>query len=554
MIMHRILPFLLLQIISTSVFAQQSATEFKVYEEEREIQLPDSTQQQLSQNKGAEHEILLKWLGNQGYLNAVIQKLDEDHAEIERNCPFQLENISVSFQDTIHSDLVIHLNKRYTKDLLKQEIETLLQEVGFEGYPFAKAEISSLSPDDEKCTLQVDLTINKGEKASISEIYFSGNEINSQDYLTKISRFESGEIITPGYLRFLRKNLNSSELFNSVSEGHILLKNGDPVIVFEVQERSMNVFNGLLGYVPDATGKGQIVGDVTLSLWNVFTQGSGFNFEYQRLRPETSELNLGVSQDWIGNLPVGLSAGFQIYQNDTTYQSREIELNGYYRISGNFKLMGGISYEATVSGVDNLNVIEPDGRKRTANLGFQFSNYDNYEVPTSGNRLAVTYGIANKNLEEDSTGSFIQNSLRIDAAQFISIGKASVIALSAEAFLLESDKVTTNDLIRFGGANSFRGYAEQQFRAGRLIWGDIEYRFMLDRSSFLFAFGAAGGFHRPKLLTEPDNNFRNTDYLYSTGFGLSYLTQIGRLKFTYAISPEESIGNGKVHFGITTQF
>lgn len=552
--MHRILPFLLLQIISTSVFAQQSATEFKVYEEEREIQLPDSTQQQLSQNKGAEHEILLKWLGNQGYLNAVIQKLDEDHAEIERNCPFQLENISVSFQDTIHSDLVIHLNKRYTKDLLKQEIETLLQEVGFEGYPFAKAEISSLSPDDEKCTLQVDLTINKGEKASISEIYFSGNEINSQDYLTKISRFESGEIITPGYLRFLRKNLNSSELFNSVSEGHILLKNGEPVIIFEVQERSMNVFNGLLGYVPDATGKGQIVGDVTLSLWNVFTQGSGFNFEYQRLRPETSELNLGVSQDWIGNLPVGLSAGFQIYQNDTTYQSREIELNGYYRISGNFKLMGGISYEATVSGVDNLNVIEPDGRKRTANLGFQFSNYDNYEVPTSGNRLAVTYGIANKNLEEDSTGSFIQNSLRIDAAQFISIGKASVIALSAEAFLLESDKVTTNDLIRFGGANSFRGYAEQQFRAGRLIWGDIEYRFMLDRSSYLFAFGAAGGFHRPKLLTEPDNNFRNTDYLYSTGFGLSYLTQIGRLKFTYAISPEESIGNGKVHFGITTQF
>ncbi len=129
----------------------------------------------------------------------------------------------------------------------------------------------------------------------------------------------------------------------------------------------------------------------------------------------------------------------------------------------------------------------------------------------------------------------------------------SVIATSLNGFLLESEKVTTNDLIRFGGANSFRGYAEEQFRAGTMFWGDLEYRFLLNRSSFLFAFGAAGGYHRPKLLTETTSDFRTTDYLYSTGFGLSYQTQIGRLKFTYAISPEESIANGKVHFGIRTE-
>jgi outer membrane protein assembly factor BamA len=118
--------------------------------------------------------------------------------------------------------------------------------------------------------------------------------------------------------------------------------------------------------------------------------------------------------------------------------------------------------------------------------------------------------------------------------------------------LLEAYRVTFNDLIRFGGANSFRGYAEEQFQAGRLLWGDIEYRFLLDRNSYLFVFGAAGRFHRPKLLTETSNQFQTTDNLYSTGFGMSYQTRIGRLKFTYAISPEESIGNGKVHFGIRT--
>jgi outer membrane protein assembly factor BamA len=552
--MHRSLILFLLLLLSVSVFAQQTATEFRVFEEENEIQLPDSIRNQLANNQVGVHEILLIWLGNQGYLNAAIHKSDHNQVIIDRNCAFQLQQLSVDFMDTTQSDFILQINERYTRQALQSHIETLLQDLGAQGYPFAKAEITTLTPDSEECTLQVNVTIDKGEKAAISGIYFSGNEINSQDYLTKIARFEPGEIITPGYLRFLRNNLNSSELFNFVSEGHILLENGNPVVVFEVQERSMNLFDGLLGYVPDASGKGQIVGDVSLSLWNVFTQGSGLNFEYQRLRPETSELNLGVSQDWIGNLPVGLSAGLQIYQNDTTYQSRDVEVNGYYRISGSFKLIGGINYEATVSGNDNLNIIEPDGRKRTANLGFQYSNLDNYEVPTLGNRLSVIYGIANKNLEQDSVGSFIQNSLRIEAAQYIPMGNSSVIAFSAQAFLLEADKVTTNDLIRFGGANSFRGYAEQQFRAGRLLWGDVEYRFMLDRRSYLFTFGAVGGYYRPKLLTELNDSFRNTDYLYSTGFGLSYQTQIGRLKFTYAISPEESLSNGKVHFGITTQF
>lgn len=552
--MHRILLCLLICLLPASSFAQQTADEFRVYEEGSEISLPDSVQQKLTKNQEAVDEILLKWLADQGYLSATVSSIGEQYAEIKRNCAYQLNQIMVSYADSLQADSLIDVNVKYTRDLLKDKIEALLEDLGNQGYPFAKAEITALSPNEENCTLQGNLTIDKGEKASISGIYFSGNKTNSKDYLTKISRFEAGRTITPGYLRFLRNNLNSSELFHFVSNGQILLESGKPVVVFEVQERAMNVFDGLLGYVPDATGKGQIVGDITLSLWNVFTQGSGFNFEYQRLRAETSELNLEVSQDWIGNIPLGLSAGFQIYQNDTTYQSRDIELNGHYRISGNLKLIGGINYEATVSGDDRLNIVEPDGRKRTANLGFQYSSFDNYEVPTSGNRIAVTYGIANKNLEKDSTGSFIQNSLRVNAAQFIPIGNASVVALSAQTFLLEADKVTTNDLIRFGGANSFRGYAEQQFRAGKLMWGDLEYRYMLDRSSYLFTFGAVGGFHRPKLLTESDSRFKNTDYLYSTGFGLSYQTRIGRLKFTYAISPEESLGNGKVHFGITTQF
>lgn len=528
-------------------------TDFHIYDNGTEISFPDSVQIQLMEESSVAHEIVLKWLTADGYLNASIDSIYQRKIYLDRNCAFELKMLLWNYGGKKDTVLTENSKGRYTQQTLRGEIESRLFELSKEGYPFASAEIIRFNPDYENCTVSVEINMDPGNKTKASEIYFSGIEINSQDYLRKISRFWSGEIITPGYLQFLRSNLNASELFNFVGEGQILMREGEPVIVFEVQERSLNKFDGLIGYVPDAVGNGQIVGDVELSLWNVLSQGNGFNFYYQRLRPETSELEVDVSQDWIGEVPIGLLAGFQFYQNDTTYQSREFDLEGSYRVSRGFKLTGGIEFQSSVSGSNIPAVVEPDGNKRTARLGFEYTNLDRFDVPTSGNRLSVSYGIANKNLQEDSTGAFVQNVLEMEARQYIPLFERSVLALSMQGFLLEADRVTFNDLIRFGGANSFRGYSEEQFRAAQLLWGDVEYQFLLDRQSYLFVFGAIGRYHRPQLLTETNNKFQITNNLYSTGFGLSYQTRIGRLKFTYAISPEESIANGKVHFGIRTE-
>ncbi|MEX2604786.1 MAG: BamA/TamA family outer membrane protein [Gracilimonas sp.] len=550
---HKLFLFLLFIGFPFLAQAQSNNHDFHIFELGKEIELPDSIQSKIASDFNSAEETLLQWFAKDGFLNAEINTPSPQKAEITRGCQFSLNQINITYSGAIDSSFTQNTGIKYTQKILEDRISALVFDLVEKGYPFAKSEIIQFKPDNGNCSVTVDLGIETGERARTSNIYFSGARSNSQGYLQKISRFRAGQNITPNYIRYLRTNLNSSELFNSVGKGQVFLREGEPVIVFDVEERSLNQFDGLLGYVPDAAGNGQIVGDVQLSLWNVVTQGNGFNFQYQRLRPEVSELDLGVSQDWIGNIPVGISAGFQLYQNDTTYQSRDFELGGYYRITGGFKLTGGVGFQATTSGANVPVIVEPDGRKRTARLGFDYINLDNLDVPTKGSRLNVSLGIANKDLEEDSAGSFIQNTLHFQANNYIPIFQQSVIATSLNGFLLESDKVTINDLIRFGGANSLRGYAEDQFRAGTMLWGDIEYRFLLNRSSFLFAFGAAGGYHRPKLLTETTSNFQTTDYLFSTGFGLSYQTRIGRLKFTYAISPEESIGNGKVHFGIRTE-
>lgn len=545
--------FSLLIFLPLLACGQNSSTDFRVFEGGKQIQLPDSVEKQLMQKQNPVKQTLIRWLTAEGFLNATVDRVRENEAFVTRNCQFELNEIRVTYTGEIDSLVTIQADIPFSDQALRTEVTARIYELEGQGFPFAEATIISLNPDSANCTVDVEIEVETGVRIEQSEIYFSGAETNSQDYLKKISRYTSSGVVTPDYLRYLRSNLNSSGLFNAIEPGQIYLRNGEPVIIFRVEERSLNQFDGLLGYVPDAAGNGQIVGDVELSLWNVLTEGNGFDFRYQRLRPETSQLNLGASQDWIGNIPVGISVGFQLYQNDTTYQSRDFELDGYYLVGAGFKLIGGVGFQSTTSGNNLPMVIEPDGQKRTARLGFEYTNLDRYDVPTSGSSVRLVLGIANKDLSEDSSSAFTQNILELTARNYIPIFEKSVIATSLHGFLLESDKVTTNDLTRFGGANSFRGYAEQQFRAGTMLWGDVEYRFLINRQSYLFGFGAVGGYQRPRLLTETNNDFRLTKYLFSTGFGLSYQTQIGRLKFTYAISPEESIGNGKVHFGIRTE-
>ncbi len=544
----------LLILLPLLIFAQDQPADFRVFEDGEKISVPDSLVARFSEQPAQIEPSLLRWFSSNGFFDAEVISTTDSLIRVSRGCQYELSNINIIYTGKIDSSVTIQPNKSFSDQAVEAEIAELIYQLEEEGYPFAKANIMSLTPDSGLCEVNVEIELRTGKRMDMAEIYFSGANTNSQDYLRKISRYNSSRAITPGYLRYLRSNLNSSGLFNSVEPAQIYFRQGKPVIIFEIRERSLNQFDGLLGYVPDAAGEGQIVGDMTLSLWNVLTQGNGFDFRYQRLRPETSQLNLGASQDWIGNIPVGVSAGFQLYQNDTTYQSRDFDLGGYYLLNTGLKLMGGIGFQSTTSGSNLPRVIEPDGQKRTARLGFEYTNLDRYDVPTSGSSIRLMFGIVNKDLADDSSTAFTQNILEFTARNYIPIFEQSVIATSLHGFLLESDKVTINDLTRFGGANSFRGYAEQQFRAGTMLWGDVEYRFLLNRQSYLFAFGAAGGFERPKLLTETNNDFQITNkHLFSTGFGLSYQTQIGRLKFTYAISPEESIGNGKVHFGIRTE-
>ncbi len=539
-------PLLIFICFSGKAFAQERSIQvLENGEVSRTIVLPDKNQKSTIQQLSA-------FYTDKGYFDVQISSTDEEPIQVKtglryriRSLAFELEVDSVFVENEIAGEL-------YSSELIEKRINEEYLKTVEEGYLNAKVSIEDINLDSLSKTVSITALKIRGEQIRVSKIIFKGNRINSQRYLSRLAQTEDSVVASKENLNQIRRNLSTSELVEQVSDPVIYLENDNYVILFEVKEQNLNQLDGLIGFVPDETGKGQIVGDLDISLWNVLREGNAFELQYQRLKPETSRLNLGISQDWIANIPLSIGMDFSFYQNDTTYQTRNIGLTGSYLLNSDLSIKSRIYSQNSSSGSESDFSKEPDGSKQGGDLGFNYSKLDRREVPTSGVSLDVIYGVANKDIQEDSALAFRQQRLETKIKGYIPLFEKSVLATSINGFYVIGDQFTESDLIRFGGANSLRGYSEEQFTASELLWGDIEYRFLTDQYSYLFLFTAAGMYKRPQLYSETDDSFTQKDFLYSGGFGLSFRTAIGRLKFTYALSSTETFGNGKVHFGIRT--
>ena len=85
-----------------------------------------------------------------------------------------------------------------------------------------------------------------------------------------------------------------------------------------------------------------------------------------------------------------------------------------------------------------------------------------------------------------------------------------------------------------------------------MAWSNIEYRYLISRRSYLFAFFDSGYYlvngDESKKIVET-SAFKN-----GYGFGMSFETGIGLLSVSYALASGEGFSDGKIHFGIINQF
>ncbi len=479
-------------------------------------------------------------------------------------CRYRLSEINFKMQDNSLEPMQDFTsfygeNDPFDQKALKNEFRRMVRHLEQRGYPLARLEILTFHPVRQTCQVSLDIGIWTGEEFRVDGVLTGGLRQFNADYVETATGIREGEIITPDLFKRGRRNLENTGFFSEISRGDIVIRNEETYVHYDVIERRANHFDLMFGYVPRQVEGYNIVGRGEMLIRNVGWAGSAMHLVFERLDDMVTRLESGLDRQWIMGLPVGAGIDFRFLQQDTSYQVRELQVKGSYHRTPERMYSVHLNQQNT-SANDHpaLAVSVLDGVRRAAGFGFRFDNTDSRISPQRGMvfDLYVESGfrrITDSRVEElKSSGTIHQQRVRSTFKKFYSPFSRQILAFQLNGAIVESPEYTETDVMPLGGARSVRGYREEQFRVARTAWADLEYRYLLDPVSHAFVFGVLGGYERPAMLGREEQS--TSAWIYSGGFGFRYQTPIGMMQFTYAVSAEDPLHNGKVHFSLTAGF
>jgi len=196
-------------------------------------------------------------------------------------------------------------------------------------------------------------------------------------------------------------------------------------------------------------------------------------------------------------------------------------------------------------------------------LGYRFNRLDDSFFPKRGLLFQVKIQTGNKEIIKspnvlDSLYKAIQlNSLvsiiSTELSFYQPLSRRGTLYLGFKGAWMDNVNMFYNEMFRFGGLQSLRGHNQNAFIASK--WGllSTEYRFLLEKESYLFLFYDQSILER-NLFNEKMVN--DTPWGVGVGLRLDMKAGIFTLIYAWGQSKEQnfSFDRSKIHFGFISRF
>jgi outer membrane protein assembly factor BamA len=143
-----------------------------------------------------------------------------------------------------------------------------------------------------------------------------------------------------------------------------------------------------------------------------------------------------------------------------------------------------------------------------------------------------------------------QTEIKLTVSKILNLDDKNSFYIRALGNSLLSDSYFINELFRFGGINSIRGFEENSVLASHYGLINLEYRYRLNSSIYIHTITDAAYFDN-KLIDSQEK-------LFGFGFGFGILTKAGLLKLNYANGKSENqkfkFSNSKIHLSLNAIF
>ena len=436
------------------------------------------------------------------------------------------------------------------------------------GYPFASVKLDSITIADNEVHARLNLEKNRFYK--IDSVLMKGKDVVAPVYIYNYIGIRPGAIYDESRVRRISSRLRELPFVTEIKPNEVVFEEKETKLLLYLEPRKASQFDGVLGVAPDNAGKIILTGEAHLKLQNALSRGEVIELNWRQLAARTQDLKVHALYPYILNTPVGVDGHLSIYKQDTTYIDVIKNLGVQYMFNGTNYIKAFVNdKESTLLSTKGLETqtVLPDYADITTTsygltihyekLDYRFNPRKGFMIetsPSTGNRVIKKNGDLNPVIYDSLKLRTTQYHFEFSGDYFIPVTQRQVIDIGNISGYVYSPDLFTNELFRIGGLKSLRGFDEESIRASLFAIGKIEYRYLLEQNSFLFAFYNQAWY---------ENNSRGDvidrkDTPYGFGAGINFETKLGIMSVSYALGKQFDnplyFRNGKVHFGIISYF
>lgn len=463
--------------------------------------------------------------------------------------------------------------KLYTEKIFQFEEVNKLQEKILvncqnNGYPFASVRLDSIEIIEHLIHAKLELTKNKFIR--FDSVVVKGNSTIAPVYIYNYIGIKPGSVYNEALVSKISRRLQELSFVKEISSNRVLFSEDQTRLELFLENKKASRFDGVVGLAPDPVNSGKyiVTGEAHIKLQNALARGEILELNWKQLPVQSQDLKLHFLYPFLFNTPFGLDASLRLFKKDTTYIDVYKSLGIHYQLTGNNFLRLFIdNKESTVEATSSLVGLKTLPEYANVSItsygvGFHYEKLDYRLNPRSGFSFETIGSTGIRTISKiKELDPSVYDSIKLNSTQYraelsfdyyFPLSIRHVINLGTQGAFQYSPDMFTNELYRFGGLKSLRGFDEESILASAYAIGKIEYRYLLELNSYLFVF------YNQSYYQNKSNNKNLYDTPSGFGSGITLETKLGILSVSYALGKEFDnpiyFRNGKIHFGILNYF
>ena len=404
----------------------------------------------------------------------------------------------------------------------EQFLNSTLKKLEAKGFSMAKVKLRDFKT--KKNFVIANLDIELDTKRQLNDIVINGYDKFPEGHKRNLKRLYRNKIFNQQNLEKLYKDVEQFRFVKQTKYPEILFTKDSTKVFVYLEKAKINTFDGFVGFTNDDKKKLIFTGYIDLVLNNILNSGERLSLLWRSNGKEQRVFDVGVEVPYIFKTPIGIKAKLNLTKQDSTFQTTQTNIDLGYYFNYNTRLYLGYqsSESSDIKKINSSLISDFTNEFVTANFEFVKFNLESFLFPEKTS-VSFKLGTGKRSSKfQDNSQFFGSLSLKHD----FYLNDKNIINLKSQNYYLQSDTYIVNELYRFGGINSIRGFNENSLQGNLFTSILSEYRYVLSPSLYINSIIDYGFFQ--------DKTTNTSDTLLGIGFGFGLLTKNGLFNFVYA--------------------